>query len=228
MGKNNKVTTDAHGELLTDPSKNVLDLVEAGMLRQDDLRIAERRLRRAEMGHVHQMAKLREKYAAKLRKAEAKRIDAIRAVDVGAGNRAAEVAADAASALAAQLVATAEANRVQVESTRAATADSLAQALTPIQSDIRALRDAQSETLGGKEQVITGRSAADDMKPLVDAIERLVARDNQAQGANVQAVDTRTERTGRNQSIGLWIAGTGTAVAAIFGIAGIAIAAITK
>jgi hypothetical protein len=53
-----------------DPSKNVLDLVNAAILRQDDLRAAEGR-------RVDELAALRALYDDKLRVAESARIDAI-------------------------------------------------------------------------------------------------------------------------------------------------------
>ena len=77
---------DYQGNPVVDPTKNVLDLVAAAIKRQDDLREAESR-------HVREIAGLRAEYTAELRKAETARIDAIRAVDVGAVNRAAEVSA---------------------------------------------------------------------------------------------------------------------------------------
>jgi hypothetical protein len=123
----------------TDPSKNVDALVEAAMRRQDDMRVME-------SGHVREMMLLRAGYDEKLRQAETNRIDAIRQVDVGAVQRAAEVQAAQQQALAAQVVATADAFRV-----------SIAAALEPIQKDIRDLRDAQSRGVGGKEQVIETR-----------------------------------------------------------------------
>jgi hypothetical protein len=123
----------------TDPTKNVESLVAAAMLRQDDLR-------KAESVHVREIMILRSEYDKELRAAETNRIDAIRAVDVGAVQRAAEVQAAQAGALAAQVVATADAFRV-----------SIAAALEPIQKDIRDLRDAQSGSRGAKEQIVESR-----------------------------------------------------------------------
>lgn len=60
-----------------DPTANVLQLVEAAIIRQDDLREADSR-------HAHELNELRASYQQKLREAETARIDAIRAVDVGA------------------------------------------------------------------------------------------------------------------------------------------------
>lgn len=134
----------------TDPTENVKKLVDAAMQRQDDLRVMESR-------HIRELMDRDRQSAAALRTAETQRIDAIRAVDVGAVNRAAEVAATQAGALAAQLIATAEASRVQVAAAASASVTSLAAALEPIQKDIRDLRDAQSRGQGGKEQVVETR-----------------------------------------------------------------------
>jgi hypothetical protein len=123
----------------SDPTKNVETLVESAMRRQDDLR-------NAESVHVRELIDVRALYDEKLRQAETNRIDAIRQVDVGAVQRAAEVQAAQQQALAAQVVATADAFRV-----------SIAAALEPIQKDIRDLRDAQSRGVGGKEQVVESR-----------------------------------------------------------------------
>jgi len=147
---------DARGNPAIDPTKNVLDTVEAAVDRLDDLREqAVRRLddlRQTTDDHAREIRNLERHYEAALRKAETDRIDAIRLVDTGTVARTAETNAAAASALAAQLVATAEQNRTQVASAAAAAVTSLAAALEPIQKDIRDLRDQQARGQGGKEQ----------------------------------------------------------------------------
>ena len=126
---------DAAGNPVIDPTQNVLDLVDAAIRRQDDLR-------EVEAQHIREILNLRAEYDRELREAESNRIDAIRAVDVGAVNRAAEVAATQASVLAAQLSATADASR-----------SGLVAALEPIQKDIQELRKAQYEIAGAKANV---------------------------------------------------------------------------
>jgi hypothetical protein len=126
---------DAQGRAVIDPTQNVLDLVDAAIRRQDDLR-------EVEAQHIREILNLRAEYDRELREAESNRIDAIRAVDVGAVNRAAEVAATQATVLAAQLSATAEAART-----------GLVAALEPIQKDIQDLRKAQYEIAGAKANV---------------------------------------------------------------------------
>lgn len=118
-----------------DPTENVKSDMAAEAKRQDGLREAEGR-------HVRELMARDREYSEKLRLIETARLDSIRLVDVGAVQRAAEVQAAQQQALAAQVVATADAFRV-----------SLAAALEPIQKDIRDLRDAQSRGVGGKEQV---------------------------------------------------------------------------
>ncbi len=126
---------DAAGQPVIDPTRNVLDLVAAQVQRQDDLREAEAASLRREVS-------LRAEYDQKLRHAESARIDAIRAVDVGAVQRAAEVSAQQATTLAAQVALSAEAVRV-----------ALAAAMEPIQKDIADLRRAQYEAQGSRGQV---------------------------------------------------------------------------
>ncbi len=141
----------------TDPTENVKQLVEADRRRQDDLRVMQAGYT-AQIGemreqHARYVAEMSSRHARELRKIETARLDAIRLVDVGAVQRAAEVQATQASALAAQVVATADAFRV-----------SLAAALEPIQKDIRDLRDAQSRGVGGKEQVTESRDTRGEQR----------------------------------------------------------------
>lgn len=133
-----------------DPTRNVLEHVAAGIKRQDDLREAESR-------HVREIASLRAEYTAELRKAETARIDAIRAVDVGAVNRAAEVSAQQATTLAVQVAQSAETLRTQVAAAATAATVALAAALEPIQKDIADLRRAQYEAQGVKSNVVEQR-----------------------------------------------------------------------
>jgi hypothetical protein len=154
---------DAAGQPVVDPTKNVLDLVEAAVKRIDDIRTLEaqyqRELIQSESRHQTAMANLRGEFGEKLRNAESARIDAIRAVDVGAVQRAAEVSAAQAQTLANQVAVSAEALRAQVAAAQSAAATSLAAALDPIQKDIADLRRAQYEQAGQKAQVVEGRSS---------------------------------------------------------------------
>lgn len=60
-----------------DPTKNVLQLVEAAVKRLDDLREADTK-------HVKELMQVRADHANELREAESKRLNAIREVDVNA------------------------------------------------------------------------------------------------------------------------------------------------
>jgi hypothetical protein len=136
---------DNDGERIDDPTANVLQLVDAAIKRQDDLREAEAR-------HSREVQALHAHYEAQLRAAETGRIDAIRAVDVGAVQRAAEVGATQATTLAAQVATSAETLRTQVAAAATAATVSLAAALVPIQEAIADLRRAQYEAQGVKTQ----------------------------------------------------------------------------
>ena len=126
---------DTHGNQVLDPTKNVLDLVEAAIKRQDDLRELEAR-------HTQEVGDLRHQYEKELRRAESQRLDSIRAVDQAAVQRTAEVQATQAAALAAQVVAGADAFRVALRGE-----------LEPIQKDIADLRKTQYEQAGQRTQV---------------------------------------------------------------------------
>jgi hypothetical protein len=141
---------DATGQAVIDPTKNVLYLVTAAIARQDDLR-------EQESAHVREMMAIRAEFARELRKAETDRIDAIRAVDVGAVNRAAEVAATQATTLASQVAVSAETLRTQVAAAASAASIALAAALEPVQKDIADLRRAQYEAQGKTAQVVETR-----------------------------------------------------------------------
>lgn len=121
---------DASGGPAYDPTPNVLALVDAAVKRLDDLRAAEMRrmddLHNAEFRRIDQISSIRSYYSELLAVAEAKRIDAIRAVDVNAVAVAAERSTQQANVLANQVAASADALRSLVAST--ATANSQAQA----------------------------------------------------------------------------------------------------
>ena len=155
--------TDRNNAPVIDPTKNVLDLVDAAVTglkneltssvqRLDDLRTQEAR-------HLKDREDLRAFYDHQLRQAETARIDAIRAVDVGAVQRASEVANQQATTLAAQVAASAETLRTQVAAAASAATIALAAALEPVQKDIADLRRVQYEGVGSKTQVVESRGA---------------------------------------------------------------------
>jgi hypothetical protein len=146
-----------------DPTRNVLDLVEAAIGRQDDLRELESR-------YLRELAALRADYDSRLREAETARIDAIRSVDVGAVNRATEVAVTQAQTLAAQVAISAETLRTQVSAAATAASTALSDALQPIQKDIADLRRAQYEAQGQKTQVVEARDTHTAAKLSINAV----------------------------------------------------------
>jgi len=145
-----------------DPTENVIALNEATIKRLDDLRDQATHFQEiiADLvsRHLAEMSALRGEFGEKLRNAEADRINAIRAVDIGAVQRAAEVSASQAQTLANQVAQSAETLRTQVAAAATASATALAAALDPIQKDIADLRKTQYEQAGQKAQVVEGRS----------------------------------------------------------------------
>lgn len=162
--------TDRHNDPVIDPTANVLALVDKAIERQDDLRkkdevlvktVLEERahFNSEQRQHIREILDLRAAADQELRHAESKRIDAIRAVDVGAVAAAAAVQATQATTLAAQVSSSAEALRNQVAAAATAQTVALAAALEPIIKDIADLRRAQYEAQGQKSQVVESHAA---------------------------------------------------------------------
>jgi hypothetical protein len=193
-----------------DPTKNVLDLVSAAVLRADDLRKEDRRFLIAEIKHSRELIRLRSDeqrrevkdirrleamrhdHDKELRLAEAARIDSIRAVDNQAVQQAAQVSAVQATTLAGQVAASAEAMRVQVAATATASATALTNALEPIQKAIDDLRQAQYQQQGEKSQVTESRASAADLEPLLELVRDLTKSRDQAVGQASQVVSARS------------------------------------
>lgn len=96
-----------------DPTANVLQLVEAAMKRQDDLR-------QQQDNHTNELLNVHFNYIQRLSDAEAKRIDAMRALDVKGVEMANERATSQASLLATNVVQSADTLRSLVATTAAA------------------------------------------------------------------------------------------------------------
>jgi hypothetical protein len=169
---------DRTGAPVVDPTQNVLDLVNAAIKRQDDLREMQSRyvgqIGEMREQHARYITELRAEYQRELRGAETARIDAIRTVDVSAVNRAAEVSATQAATLATQVATSAEALRGQVEAARQQTATALAAALEPIQKDIQDLRRAQYEAQGKQGQVVESRDVRGEARLNVNLMLAIV------------------------------------------------------
>jgi len=153
-------STDRYNDPVIDPTANVIALTNAAVGRLNDLREADQRYAETQFAHITEVANLRAEHSAALRKTETERIDAIRAVDVGAVQRAAEVAAEQASTLANQVATSAETLRAQVAAAATAAQINLAAALVPIQQRIDDLSRAQYEAQGQKTQVVESRAAS--------------------------------------------------------------------
>jgi hypothetical protein len=146
---------DASGQAVIDPTQNVLQLVEAAIKRQDDLRESEAK-------HIRELDMMRDNHSKELRETESARLDAIRAVDINAVQRAAEVAATQAATLAGQVAASAEALRIAVDQSATQSRAALALAMDPIQKDIADLRRVQYEAAGQKTQVVDARDSGNN------------------------------------------------------------------
>ena len=132
MSKGNKSQGDPPTQLaraLTDPSENAKAELRSAVKRLDDLRSMEAHYTRATIRDSV-------KHNGELRRAETKRINAIRAVDVGAVTRASEVSAIQATTLASQVATSAETLRGQVAAAAQATSAAQATALGPITKSI--------------------------------------------------------------------------------------------
>ena len=174
MTKNN----NEHKTILLDPTENVQNLLSEAVKRTDDLRYAESERINGrfiqESAHVRELMTLRAEYTEKLTVAEAKRIDAIRAVDVNAVSVASERATQQASVLATQVSASAETLRALVASSATATAAQLTQIITPITDRLALLEKAQYE--GAGKGSVTDPQIAQLIK------EMQVTRDTLSQG----------------------------------------------
>ena len=224
------IAVDGQGGGVIDPTKNVQDLVSAEMRRQDDLRAAQEKffdaklraddekgqllfemnktLREASVARIDTEAKMRSDYEGQLRAAEAKRIDAIRLVDVGAAATLAQRTTEQATALATVVTQSAEVLRNQVsraaEDTRALVATTAATALQNQQQQFQAIttRLAALEQAGA---TATGRGLPQD--PAIVALTTQVA-------ALLQARTNQTgAEQGRSDIIGWIVGGVGMLIA---------------
>lgn len=199
------IPIDFIGGPTVDPTKNVLDLVQAAVARLDDLRDAEsRRLDEraaAERSHIREIMKLTAEYEDKLASAEAKRIDAIRAVDVGAVAVAAERATQQATVLAAQVATSAETLRTLVQTSATALATQQTAIMEPITTRIAALERTSYEG--------AGKAGVTDPQMALLLSEMRATREQIAQGSGVKQGST---------DMRIVIFGTIAAIATIFGV----------
>jgi hypothetical protein len=219
---------DAQGYPATDPTKNVIDVLEAAVKRiddqahsaakrNDDLRRAQERLSEERERSIEKLARVRQWAASEAAKgqrretkAESKRLDAVRTVDVAASAVATATAERTAGLLAAQLNTTAETLRGQVASAALVQEQKLETLFNPMRADIRELREASSKT-AGKD------SAAFD--PLLQEFKQMrldqATRDGELLAAT-RAAGVANQKAADNQQGFRWTATT--AIAAFYAI----------
>lgn len=138
-----------------DPTENVRELFEAGATRQDDLRQlndrridAEIRVLAVQVEALEKRLIIRAEHAKEIRLLETERVNAIRQVDVLAGNTAADRALVAIQTLASQTTAERETLRSLVTTTAATIATQNASDLARINEAISALQKSSYEGAG--------------------------------------------------------------------------------
>lgn len=151
INDNSENTSTKGSSEYTDPTYNVLQLVNAAVRRLDDLGSAERERHKEVTALNKEILNLHVGYGEKLSVAESKRIDAIRAVDVGAVGIASERATQQATVLANQVSASAETLRTLVASTAGTVAAQLQSVSNQLADRISLLEKSQYETKGGKQ-----------------------------------------------------------------------------
>lgn len=185
-----------------DPTKNVLDLVDASVRRLNDLLELQvkgfqelretdsadiRAMVAMQAAHLKEVADLRATHQLEMEHKESQRIDANREVDMAA-NLSDRAAADVrANTLAATVANSAEAMRAQVAVAASAASDNLDRRLDPIQKSIEEIRRFQYE----------------------------------AQGGRAQTVETKNESQSKSSNMGLWV---GVGLAAFFGLLSLVLA----
>jgi len=175
---------DAEGRPVIDPTENVRELFEAGATRQDDLRLAERRLQEekilrveSEMRMLRHEVKLRASHQKDLDALEAKRLDAVRSQDQLAAKTEADRQGNAVTALAASAATTAETLRSAVNTSAQNLATQLTNTVNAITERIAAL-EKSSYTGAGKQAV-----ADPMMEQLVHEMRTLTAQRQADAGA---------------------------------------------
>lgn len=135
-----------------DPTQNVLDAQDAAVQRLDDvsdLRFsAIRDIVDLQVEHLKYVMELRAEHGKELAKAEAGRIDAIRVVDVNAVSVANEKGTLQAATLQTQVLASAEALRVQTAAIATGLATQLSATLGPLTDRVALIEQAQYKSQG--------------------------------------------------------------------------------
>lgn len=176
------LATDSQGGPVVDPTENVKALTEAANLRQDDLREASDKFNLSQIDHVKEIQDLHMQYKQLLSIAEAKRIDAIRAVDVNAVAIASERATQQAAVLADSVTRSADTLRNLVASTATNIAEQLKQIVDQFNTRISAVERSQYEGQG------KGSVTDPQMAILVEEVRKLnsVANQNTGRGGGLK------------------------------------------
>jgi len=168
---------DFMGGPVIDPTQNVRELFEAGAMRQDDLRLAERRLQEEkilrverEMIALQREVSIRAEHQRDLDTLEAKRLDAVRSVDQLAVKTEADRSAAAITMLAQTAATTAETLRSAVNTSATNLATQLTNTVNAITERIAAL-EKSSYTGQGKQAV-----ADPMMEQLIGEMRNLTAQ----------------------------------------------------
>lgn len=170
---------DRFGGPVRDPTRNVLDLVEAAIKRQDDLRemasMHNREMSQFRTVFDDKIDQMRAEFAEKLAGKESERLDSIRAVDQATVQQRATVYEQQVQALAKAASETAETLRKQVESTALASDTKNDAKFAEVTRALAALQEAQFRTAGGKEQVTETRASLTAAQGIIGTVLAVVA-----------------------------------------------------
>jgi hypothetical protein len=171
------IGVDATGGPVIDPTENVRELFEAGARRQDDLRLAERRLQEEKiirvenaLHAVQREVQIRAEHQVQIDALESKRLDAVRNVDQLAAKTEADRSAAAVTALATAATTTAVTLRATVDTSAQALATQFTNTVTQLTERIASL-EKSSYTGAGKQAV-----ADPMMEALVNEMRTLTAQ----------------------------------------------------
>jgi hypothetical protein len=218
--------TNRLNEPVRDPTENVRELVLAEAKYQSAMReMSDKQLKEVldrDRQYTEKMLDMRADFARtqfererehnqEVRTMESSRIDAIRQVDVAAGQQAAIVQATTATTLAGQVAAAAEAMRTANAAATASFTQALATAVAPLNEAIADLRRAQYEAQGQKAQVVETRSAAEDLRPMFDQLQQLIVAQATTGGGQQQRTESRL-------NLGAVLGGVSVLLVLIFGV----------
>lgn len=184
-----------------DPTKNVLDLVSAAVLRLDNLRDAQERLAATKYDHLQQIIALQATHNSEIRQSEIDRLASIRQVDVLNQNTAAERQQAAILALERTTLASTETLRAMVDATAKTLAAQSAAQMQIVDARLAALERTSYEGKG-KQQVADPQMAA--LMALVESLR--------------ESRSTHAGRSGGLQSGWSWIIGAVGLIAGLIGI----------